>query len=73
MPCSPVVVLSLAVGHGVLAHFTNALRDVRSHAMRREQGMLIGVGMQMLSHADNLRMTGRGRPVLCALERSAGA
>ena len=26
--------------------------------MRREQGLLIGVGMQMLSHADNLRMTG---------------
>ncbi|MYD72329.1 MAG: ATP-binding cassette domain-containing protein, partial [Acidobacteria bacterium] len=24
----------------------------------REQGLLIGVGMQMLSHADNLRMTG---------------
>ena len=53
-----LVVLSLALGHGVLARFTNALRDVRSHAMRREQGLLIGVGMQMLSHADNLRMTG---------------
>ena len=26
--------------------------------MRREQGLLIGLGMQMLSHADNLRMTG---------------
>ena len=25
--------------------------------MRREQGLLIGFGMQMLSHADNLRMT----------------
>ena len=53
-----LVVLLLAVLHGVLAHFLNSLRAVRSQAMRREQGLLIGVGMQMLSHADNLRMTG---------------
>ena len=53
-----LVVLSLAVLHGMLAHFLNAQRAVRSQAMRREQGLLIGVGMQMLSHADNLRMTG---------------
>ena len=53
-----LIVLSLAVLHGVLAHLLNSLRAVRSQAMRREQGLLIGVGMQMLSHADNLRMTG---------------
>ncbi len=53
-----VIVLLLALLHGMLAHFLNALRDVRSHAMRREQGLLISSGMQMLSHADNLRMTG---------------
>jgi len=53
-----VVVLLLALLHGILAHFLNAFRTVRSQAMRREQGLLIGVGMQMLSHADNLRMTG---------------
>ena len=53
-----LVVLALAVAHGVLAHFLNAHRAMRSHAMRREQGLLIGVGMQMLSHADDLRMTG---------------
>ena len=53
-----LVVLLLALLHGVLARFLNALREVRSQAMRREQGLLIGVGMQMLSHADNLRMTG---------------
>ena len=53
-----LVVLLLAVLHGVLAHALNGLRAVRSQAMRREQGLLIGVGMQMLSHADNLRMTG---------------
>ena len=53
-----LIVLALAVLHGVLAHLLNGLRAVRSQAMRREQGLLIGVGMQMLSHADNLRMTG---------------
>ena len=53
-----LIVLSLALLHGILAHFLNALRAVRSQTMRREQGLLIGLGMQMLSHADNLRMTG---------------
>ena len=53
-----LIVLSLALLHAVLAHGLNALRAVRSQAMRREQGLLLGVGMQMLSHADNLRMTG---------------
>ena len=53
-----LIVLSLALLHAVLAHGLNALRAVRSQAMRREQGLLLGVGMQMLNHADNLRMTG---------------
>ncbi len=53
-----LAVLFLALLHGVLAHFLNGPRAVRSQAMRREQGLLIGVGMQMLNHADNLRMTG---------------
>jgi len=53
-----LIVLSLALLHGLPAHFLNRLRTVRSQAMRREQGLLIGMGMQMLSHADNLRMTG---------------
>ncbi len=53
-----LVVLLLALLHGMLAHFLNALRAVRSQVMRREQGLLIGLGMQMLRHADNLRMTG---------------
>ena len=52
------IVVLLAVLHGVLARSVDALRTVRSQAMRREQGLLIGVGMQMLSHAENLRMTG---------------
>ena len=53
-----LIVLALAFLHGLLAHFLNALRAVRSQTMRREQGLLIGLGMQMLNHADNLRMTG---------------
>ncbi len=53
-----LVVLSLAMLHGILARLLNTFRAVRSHAMRREQGLLIGVGMQMLNHADNLRITG---------------
>ena len=53
-----LMVLLLAIAHGLTAHFLNAHRAIRSHTMRREQGMLIGVGMQMLSHADDLRMTG---------------
>ena len=53
-----LVVLLLAVLHGMLARFLGGVRAVRSQTMRREQGLLIGVGMQMLSHADNLRMTG---------------
>ena len=53
-----VIVLFLALMHGTAAHMLRGPRAVRTQAMRREQGMLIGVGMQMLSHADNLRMTG---------------
>ena len=53
-----LIVLMVAILHGLLGHFLHGLRAVRSQAMRREQGLLIGVGMQMLSHAENLRMTG---------------
>ena len=57
-PLLALVVLSLALIHAGLAHVFNIRRAVRSQAMRREQGLLIGIGMQMLNHADNLRMTG---------------
>ena len=53
-----LIVALLALSHWALARVLSARQAVRSQAMRREQGMLIGVGMQMLSHADNLRMTG---------------
>ena len=53
-----LVVVLLALLHATLARFFDVLRAVRSQTMRREQGLLIGLGMQMLNHADNLRMTG---------------
>ena len=53
-----LLVLALALLHGVLARALGPLRATHSQAMRREQGLLIGVGMQMLNHADDLRMTG---------------
>ncbi len=53
-----LIVLLLAVLHGLAAHGLNSVRAVRSQAMRREQGLLIGFGMQMLQHANSLRMTG---------------
>ena len=52
-----LIVVALAIFSGVLGYFVKTVRADRSHAMRREQGLLIGFGMQMLSHADNLRMT----------------
>ena len=52
-----LAVVALALFHGLLGYFVKSVRADRSHAMRREQGLLIGFGMQMLSHADNLRMT----------------
>ena len=57
-PLLALVVLTLALIHAGLAHVFNTRRTVRSQTMRREQGLLIGIGMQMLNHADNLRMTG---------------
>ena len=53
-----LIVLALAMLNAVLAHFVKEMRAGRSDAMRREQGLLLGVGMQMLNHADNLRMVG---------------
>ena len=53
-----LIVVFLALLHGILAHVLNGFRVVRIQAKRREQGLLIGYGMQMLSNADNLRITG---------------
>ena len=57
-PLLSLVVILLVIVHGLLAYGFKTLRVVRSQAMRREQGLLLGSGMQMLSHADSIRMTG---------------
>ena len=53
-----LVVVGLALLHGIFSHLVNHNQSIRSQAMRREQGLLMAIGMQMLSHAENLRMTG---------------
>ena len=53
-----VLVLLLGGLHVFLARSLNRASTIRSQAMLREQGTLLGVGMQMLNNADNLRMTG---------------
>ena len=57
------LVVGLGVLHAILSRLLNAVRETRTQTMRREQGMLIGVGMQMVSHIDTLRMTGARRHV----------
>ena len=51
------IVLGLAVLNGILVRVITRLRTDQSHALRREQGLLVGVGTLMLNRADNLRMT----------------
>ena len=50
------IILALAIVNGLLTHFVTELRTTRGDAMRREQGLLLGYGMQMINHADNLRI-----------------
>ncbi|MCY4230316.1 MAG: ATP-binding cassette domain-containing protein [Alphaproteobacteria bacterium] len=52
-----LIVLGLAVLNGVLMRLIAHIRLDRSHALRREQGDLLGLGMLMLHQSDNLRMT----------------
>ena len=52
-----LIVLGLTVLSGALAYLVTRLKIDQSHAVRREQGLLLGVGMLMIKHADNLRMT----------------
>ena len=68
-----LIVLLLALLHGVLVHFLNSLRAVRSQAMRRRTGIA-----DWHRHADaescgQPAHDGIGRSILLALERSTGA
>ena len=57
-PWLALIVLGLAVTNAALVRVVTRIRTDRSHALRGEQGLLVGVGMLMLHHTDNLRMTG---------------
>ena len=56
-PALALIVLGLAILNGVLVRMIARIRIDKSHALGREQGLLHGVCMMMLQHADNLRMT----------------
>ena len=56
-PILASIVLGLAVLNAAFVHVITRLRTDKSHALRREQGLLAGVGTLMLHHADTLRMT----------------
>ncbi len=56
-PTLALIVLGLAVLNGVLVRVITRIRTDESHALRREQGLLVGVGMLMLNQADRLRIT----------------
>lgn len=53
-----LAMLGLAALHAALAHAVLRLGAERVFLLRREQSLLAGIGLQMLSHADNLCMTG---------------
>ena len=56
-PWVALIVLGLAVLNAALVRLVTRMRTDRSHALRGEQGLLVGVGMLMLHNTDNLRMT----------------
>ena len=51
------IVLVLSILYATLARSFNRLRMDESHALRREQGLLSGIGTLMVSHTDALRAT----------------
>ena len=52
-----LVVMGLAVLNGALSRLVVRKRTDENHVLRREQSMLLGLGMLMLRQADNVRMT----------------
>ena len=56
-PTLALIVLDLAVLNAVLVRVITRIRTDESHALRREQGLLVGVGTLMLNLTDRLRMT----------------
>ncbi len=56
-PALALIVLGLAVLNAALMHVVLRIRTDLSYGLRREQGLLLGIGTMMLHHADVLRMT----------------
>ncbi len=56
-PMLALIVLGLAVVHAALAYAVTRIRRDNSLTLRREQGLLAGVGILMLNQAETLRMT----------------
>ena len=52
-----LIVLGLALLNGLLLRLIARIRSDESHALRREQGLLVGLGTLMLSQMENMRMT----------------
>ena len=52
-----LVVMGLAVLNAALARLVVRMRTDENHVLRREQSMLLGLGMLMLHQVDNVRMT----------------
>ena len=53
-----LIVAVLSALHGILTRILNSRIAAISETLRREQGMLLSIGMQILGHAENLRITG---------------
>ena len=56
-PILALIVIGLAVANAVLVRVIARIRTDKSHALRREQGLMLGVGMLMVHQTDTLRMT----------------
>ncbi len=56
-PTLALIVLGLAVLNAALVYVITRTQTDESHALRREQGLLIGVGALMLNQMDSLKMT----------------
>ena len=53
-----MIVIALSILHGISTSFLNVKMNSSSETLRREQGMLLSIGMQILGGSENLRITG---------------
>lgn len=53
-----LIVALLSLVHWGLIKYLNSLKGYKGEILSREQGMMLGLGMQLLSQVDSLRMTG---------------